>query len=160
MQNRFINYGNQFQFALENTDISTQWVFRIDADERLTEESAIEIENLCNENSHTDVNGIIFKLEVNFLGRSLKHGGSYPFKKLCIFKFGKAQMEDRYMDEQIVINEGRIIEMKTVSKHHDYKDLTFWIDKHNWYATRAAKDYLENRFTNQDTSNLDLQAKN
>src|SRR5690606_19035126 len=51
------------------------------------------------------------------------------------------------------------IEMNTVSKHHDYKDLSFWIDKHNWYATRAAKDYIEHVNTNEDISRLDFDSK-
>lgn len=156
----FINYGNQFQFALDNCDINTKWIFRFDADERLTSESSREIEYLCEMNKNTDVNGFIFKLEVNFLGRSLKHGGTYPFKKLCIFKRGFGFMEDRYMDEQIVLSEGRSIEMKTISKHEDYKDLSFWIQKHNWYATRAAKDYLENmNKKDDDITILDFPAK-
>jgi glycosyltransferase involved in cell wall biosynthesis len=159
-QHEFVNYGKQFQYALENLNINTKWVFRFDADERLTGEGAEELENLCEEHANTNVNGLIFKLEVNFLGKSLKYGGTYPFKKLCIFKFGKAFMEERYMDEQIVLSEGRSIEMKTVSKHHDYKDLSFWIQKHNWYATRAARDYFENRNNNSsDIKNLDTPAK-
>lgn len=156
----FINYGNQFQYAIDNCNINTKWVFRFDADERLTRESAIEIEELCKKHKDTDVNGFIFKLEVKFLGKSLKHGGTYPFKKLCIFKTGFGYMEDRYMDEQIVLTEGRSIEMKTVSKHEDFKDLSFWIQKHNWYATRAARDYFERQNSNEDDIiHLDLPAK-
>lgn len=157
--NEFINYGNQFQYALDNTSIETKWVFRLDADEQLTKKSREELRQLCLDNHNNDVTGIIFPLEVNFLGRSLKHGGVYPFKKLCIFKYGKAYMEDRYMDEQIVITDGRIIEMKEVSLHHDYKGLDFWINKHNWYATRAAKDYLLREKNGDDFSNLDRPAK-
>ncbi len=53
-------------------------------------------------------------------------------------------MEEREMDEQIILTEGLSVEMKNISKHEDFKDLTFWINKHNWYASRAAKDYLYN----------------
>jgi glycosyltransferase involved in cell wall biosynthesis len=158
-EHEFVNYGKQFQYALDNIDVKTKWVFRFDADERLTEESASELEKLCVENENTDINGFIFKLEVNFLGKSLKHGGTYPFKKLCIFKFGLGYMEDRSMDEQIILTEGRSIEMKTVSKHIDFRDLTYWIAKHNWYATRAAKDYFDNNGKPGDYSKLDYPAK-
>ncbi|WP_414838620.1 glycosyltransferase family 2 protein [Carnobacterium sp. TMP28] len=158
-QNEFLNYGKQFQFALDNTDITTQWIFRFDADERLTEESSIEINKLCSENKNTDINGLIFKLEVNFLGRKLKHGGTYPFKKLCIFKKDHAFMETRSMDEQIVLSDGKSIEMKSISEHNDYRDLTYWISKHNWYATRAAKDYLDFENEKINYTNLDFSAK-
>lgn len=157
--NHFVNYGVQFQWALDNTNIETNWVFRFDADERLTPESLAEIEVLCEQNKETNVNGIIFKLELNFLGKKLKHGGTYPFKKLCIFKFGKAYMELREMDEQIVINSGKIIEMKSISKHEDYKDLTTWINKHNWYATRAVSDYFSHVNKKLITKNMDFPSK-
>lgn len=158
-QHQFENYGKQFQWAIDNTEITTNWIFRLDADERLTVESATELEKLCNENDNTDINGIIFTLEVNFLGKKLRHGGTYPFKKLCIFKRGLAYMEERSMDEQIVLTKGRVIEMKNVSEHLDYRDLSYWISKHNWYATRAAKDYLDCKNKEVDYSNLDVPAK-
>nr|WP_307990896.1 glycosyltransferase family 2 protein [uncultured Niameybacter sp.] len=158
-EHEFENYGKQFQYAIDSVDINTQWVFRFDADERLTEEGSQELEDLCKKHENTDVNGFIFKLEVNFLGKSLKHGGTYPFKKLCIFKYGKAYMEERSMDEQIVLTKGRCIEMKTVSEHLDFRDLSYWISKHNWYATRAAKDYFDSIGKEIDYSKLDFPAK-
>lgn len=157
--NKFINYGNQFKYALDNIEINTTWVFRLDADEQLTPKSRKELSDLCDIHKNTDINGIIFPLEVTFLGKKLKHGGVYPFKKLCIFKYGHAYMEDRYMDEQLVLIDGKIVEMKEVSLHHDYKDLSFWIEKHNWYATRAAKDYLIRKDEGDAHTNLDLPAK-
>ena len=158
-KHEFINYGKQFQYALENTNINTKWVFRIDADESLTSESYEEIKQLIEKNNNTNVNGIVFCLNVTFLGKELRHGGMVPFKKLCIFKFGKAYMETRYMDEQIVLTEGDIIEMKTCAKHDDYKDLTYWINKHNWYATRAAKDYIEMHDKTENLQKLDTPSK-
>lgn len=132
-EHEFVNYGKQFQWAIDNTGITTKWIFRLDADERLTIDSAKELEKLCTENENTDVNGIIFTLEVSFLGKKLKHGGTYPFKKLCIFKKDMAYMEERSMDEQIVLKSGRSVEMKCVSEHLDFRDLSYWISKHNWY---------------------------
>lgn len=161
VQHKFVNYGAQFQWAITNLDISTKWIFRLDADERLTTESLNEIADLSEKNKDTDINGIIFPLEVSFLGKKLKHGGTYPFKKLCIFKTGKAFMEEREMDEQIILTEGISVEMKNISKHEDFKDLTFWINKHNWYASRAAKDYLYNleQSGGDDYKPLDTPAK-
>ncbi|MDM0948417.1 glycosyltransferase family 2 protein [Clostridium perfringens] len=153
---KFENYGKQFQWAIDNTDLDTKWIFRFDADERLTYESAAELKKLCIENENTDVNGIIFTLEVTFLGKKLKHGGTYPFKKLCIFKKDKAYMEERSMDEQIILKSGRCIEMKCVSEHNDFRDLSYWILKHNWYATRAAKDYFDHLESGDDYLNLDF----
>lgn len=158
---KFENYGKQFQWAISNLDINTKWIFRLDADERLTDNSLLEIMELSEKHSMSNINGIIFPLEVSFLGKKLKYGGTYPFKKLCIFKTGKAYMEEREMDEQIILTEGKSIEMKNISLHEDFKDITFWIDKHNWYASRAASDYLSNVNIKKmdDYKDLDLPAK-
>ena len=135
-------YAKQFLYGLENGNIDTKWVFRIDADEELTEESAKEIDRLCNENEDTDVNGIVVRFEVNFMGRPIRHGGVYPLRKLLLFKYGKGTIEDRCMDEHCILFEGRSVEVAHDSLHHDDKGLTAWIDKHNGYSTREMQDYF------------------
>lgn len=161
-QHEFLNQAKQFIYAMEAVDIQTTWVMRLDADERLTEASAAEIESLCDVNTDTDVNGLILRFEVTFMGKKLRHGGIYPFRKLLVFKRGKGQMEDRNMDEHIVLTCGKSVEVKSDSKHHDYKDLTYWIDKHNRYASREAMDYFQFRQEGQgaaDSKRLDITAK-
>ena len=143
-QHEFVNYSKQFLYGLNETGIDTKWIFRIDADERLTEASRAEIESLCELNMDTDVNGIILRFEVTFLGKKLRHGGIYPFRKLLVFKRGIGTIEDRYMDEHIVLAEGRTVEVKNDSEHHDFKDLAYFIQKHNWYSSREVLDYIEN----------------
>ena len=135
-------YAKQFLYGMEHGNITTKWVFRIDADEELTEESAAEIDRLCNENEDTDVNGIVVRFEVNFMGRPIRHGGVYPLRKLLLFKYGKGNIEDRCMDEHCVLFEGRSVEVTHDSLHHDDKGLTAWIDKHNNYSTREMQDYF------------------
>ncbi len=147
----FVNYSKQFLYGLNETGIQTAWVLRIDADERLTKASRAEVERLCEENKDTDINGIVLRFEVTFLGRKLRHGGIYPFRKLLVFKYGKGTIEDRNMDEHIVLFEGRSIEAKEDSEHHDFKDLNHFINKHNWYAGREVKDYIRNTETAQES---------
>ena len=135
-------YAKQFLYGMEHGNITTKWVFRIDADEELTKESAAEIDKLCNENEDTDVNGIVVRFEVNFMGRAIRHGGVYPLRKLLLFKYGKGNIEDRCMDEHCVLYEGRSVEVRHDSLHHDDKGLSAWIDKHNNYSTREMQDYF------------------
>jgi len=149
-EHEFVNYSKQFLYGLNETDIQTKWVLRIDADERLTDASRAEIEQLCEQHMETDVNGIILRFEVTFLGKKLRHGGIYPFRKLLVFKHGIGTIEDRNMDEHIVLSHGKTVEVKNDSEHHDYKDLTYWTNKHNWYASREVPDYMQNTKTNQE----------
>ncbi len=158
-QHEFVNYSKQFMYGMEMADIRTTWVLRIDADERLTEASAAEINTLCDKNMKTDINGLVLRFEVNFMGKKLRHGGIYPFCKLLVFKYGKGQIEDRNMDEHIVLSEGRSAKVKNDSEHHDYKDLTYWINKHNWYSSREVLDYYEHKDDRGDGNDLDAKAR-
>ncbi len=158
-QHEFINQAKQFIYGMEVANVETIWIMRIDADERLTEASAAEINELCGKNADTDVNGLVLRFEVNFMGKKLRHGGIYPFRKLLVFKNGKGYMEDRNMDEHIVLSEGRSIEVKNDSEHHDYKDLTYWISKHNCYASREVLDYYKFKDDRKNGKDLDSKAR-
>ncbi len=144
LQHSFENQAKQFIYALDNLAIYTQWIMRLDADEVISEEASREIEEICLSNMHTDINGIVVRFEVNFLGKKLRHGGIYPFRKMIVYKKDKGYMEDRAMDEHIVLKEGKSIQLKKDSFHRDYKDLTEWIDKHNKYSSREVNDYFSN----------------
>ena len=158
IQHEFVNQAQQFIYALDTLQITTKWIFRIDADERLTEKSAEELERLLTEHAEDDVNGIVVRFEVSFMGKRLRHGGIYPFRKLLVFKHGAAHMEARNMDEHIVLDFGRSVQMKNDCLHQDFKSLTAWIDKHNKYSNREALDYF-NREKSSERANLHTGAR-
>lgn len=157
-QNVFKNQAQQFKYGLEKLGIGTVWVLRMDADERLTPDSAEELKKTCEDNMETDINGIIVPFEVTFLGKKLKHGGIYPFKKLVAFKFGLAEIEERAMDEHIYLLNGKSVQLKNISLHLDYKDLTTWIDKHNKYSSREILDYFDDSKKKSKNKQLNLLA--
>lgn len=138
----FEHYAKQFNWALDNVNIETKWVYRIDADEVVTPELKKEIIEACKEHYNDDVNGLVMKFKIFFMGRFLKHGGIYPFYNLTIFKYGLGRYEDRAMGEHIVLSEGKTVDLVNDCLHYDFKSLSAWIDKHNWYATREVADYL------------------
>lgn len=157
IQHEFKNQAKQFIYAINNLDIDTQWIMRLDADEVISKEASLEIEDLCRANKGSDVNGIVVRFEVNFLGKKLRHGGIYPFRKMIIYKKDKGYMENRAMDEHIVLKEGKSVELKNDSFHRDYKDLSAWIDKHNKYSSREVNDYFSNNI--QESTKLNKSAK-
>lgn len=155
----FINYSKQYKYAVEIADVQTKWILRIDADERLTADSAEELNRLCNQNENTDVNGITLRFYNIFLDKPMLHGGMYPWKKLSVYKTGKGDIEDRNMDEHILIHSGRIVEAQKDSKHLAYRGITFFTDKCNWYSTREALDYFEHKNINIKNTSLKTRLK-
>lgn len=138
------NYAKQFNWALENCPIQTSWVFRLDADEYLTDEMIQEIGQtlpLVNEN----VSGMIFERKMVFLGRQINRG-NVQWNMLRLFRYGKGWCEDRWMDEHIVLTEGTSIQMKQHFVDDNINPLGWWIQKHNNYSIREAIDLLNLEF--------------
>nr|HPN72053.1 glycosyltransferase family 2 protein [Saprospiraceae bacterium] len=104
-QNPFVNQAQQFNWALENCDISTDWVIRLDADEYLTDELAKEIIPAIN-SATENTTGFYLKRRVYFMGKWIKYGGYYPTKLLRIWKKNCGKYENRWMDEHVILEVG------------------------------------------------------
>jgi len=140
-QRTFVNQAEQFNWALDNLNIKNDWILRLDADEYLTEELKQEIDRINLSSSQDDnINGYYMKRRVYFMGRWIKHGGYYPTRLLRLFRKGKARSELRAMDEHIVLSEGKAEKLKNDFIDDNKKDLTWWINKHNNYASREAEE--------------------
>lgn len=146
IQHKFESHAKQFIFALETLKIDSTWVVRLDADERITKESAEEIIKLAKENLDTDINGVYLNFEYRFLGKILRHGGVHPVRMLRMFKPDKCFVENKLMDEHIVVKSGKTKKMKTYCQHFDNKDISFWVDKHNRYSSNEMLDYNNNAY--------------
>ena len=144
--NEWVDYATQLNWGLNNTNITTEWTMRIDADEYLTPELCQELTErlpLLDES----ITGIELKRRAIFLGKWIKHGGIYPTILLRIFRTGKSYCEQTIMDEHMILTEGKSILFKYDFVNGDIKSLSWWIDKHNWYSDREVLDYLSK--TNQ-----------
>ena len=144
LQNKFINQAKQFQWALDNAPISGEWILRLDADEIIESDLATEIVQKLPALA-PDVVGINLKRKHIFMDRWVKHGGRYPLVMLRIWRKGHGRIENRWMDEHIVIWGGRTVTFKGGFADHNLNDLTFFTDKHNKYATREAIEILNQR---------------
>ena len=141
-QNKWLNnHAVQFNWGLEHCQISTDWVMRMDADEYVTPELSKEILKKLN-TLNSDITGIYVKRRVYFMGKWIKHGGYYPVWLLRIWRFKKGYCEERWMDEHIKITQGKTVMFDHDIIDHNNKNMTWWIDKHNNYATREAVDIL------------------
>jgi len=139
-EHEFESHAAQFNWALVNIDLNTSWVAKVDADEEFTPELADEIEEKL-ERLPENVNGIILRRRVYFMGRWLKHGGKYPELLLRIFRTGHGMSEMRMMDEHLIVTDGDVIQFKNDFMDNNNKRLEWWIGKHNWYSNKEVLDY-------------------
>ncbi len=75
-QNPFVHQVQQFNWALDNCEIKTDWLWRIDADEYIEDNLGFEVKKAI-EMCDNDVNGIYVNKKIIFLGKPLLHGGWY-----------------------------------------------------------------------------------
>lgn len=150
----FETHARQFNWALDNADISTAWCLRLDADERLTPALAVELEALMAEHAHDEVNGIVMRAWLYFMGRRLSHVKNMK-RKLMVFKTGLARSEDRNIDEHNVLLRGTTVQAKERFLHYDYKDMSHYIVKLNWYAGREVRDYFAHVEGREEKGGLD-----
>jgi glycosyltransferase involved in cell wall biosynthesis len=147
--NKWINYATQFNWAIENTHINTDWVIRVDADEYIDEELQKNLLTLSTFNK--EVIGIRIKRIMYFLDEPLKKGGMYPIWHLKIWRNKTAICEQRWMDERMVSTvQGKIENIEGNKIDNNLNKITWWTQKHNSYATREAIDILDRiyNFTN------------
>ncbi len=68
LQNKFVNYARQFQWALDNAPITASWIMRLDADEVVEPDLAVEIEQRLPQLPESVV-GVNLKRKHIFMGR-------------------------------------------------------------------------------------------
>jgi len=157
VQRKFINQAEQFQWAIDNLPFKSEWIMRLDADEYIEHSLQDEIKRklvvLPN-----NVDGVYLNRKHIFYEKWIKYGGRYPLKMLRIWRHGKGRVEQRWMDEHILLPEGaKCVNFKGGFFDANLKGISFFIDKHNLYATREAVDILNNKyglFTKDDSINM------
>lgn len=138
------NYADQFRWALENITTDAGWIMRLDADEIIAPDLAARLSAEL-PRLPPDIVGINIDRQHIFMGRWIRHGGRYPLRLLRIFRKGHGRIEQRWMDEHIVVEGGRTVHFTGGFADHNLNDLTYFTEKHNKYATREAIDILDQR---------------
>lgn len=147
VQRAFVNYADQFQWGLDNLPITAAWTMRLDADEIIDAPLGAEIvERLPVLSADLSVGGIDLKRRHVFMGRWVRHGGRYPLILTRFWRTGTGRIEDRWMDEHILISSGRTVLLENYFSDVNLGDLTFFTAKHNGYATREAIDALNEKY--------------
>lgn len=144
LKNTFVNQAQQFQWALENATHTSPWLMRLDADEIIEPDLALEISQKLSK-LPSDVVGINLKRKHIFMDRWVRHGGRYPLLMLRIWRNGQGRIENRWMDEHMIVWGGRTVTFDGGFADHNLQDLSYFIDKHNKYATREAIEVINQR---------------
>ena len=111
------------------------WVFSIDADERVTPELRAELQQAMRE---AEADGYYCPRLSQFCGRFIRHSGWYPDYVLRLFRRGTARFSDSLVHESVQLT-GRTSRLKSPLLHYSYLTPDDVVRKVEHYSTAAAQ---------------------
>lgn len=137
----FENYAKQRNWAQANLPLSYEWVFHVDADERVTPGLAAALKTFF-EHLPDDVDGLLVRRRIEFLGRHMRYGGIYPTYHCRIFKRSKGCCEDREYDQHYLVD-GKTDRLEADLTEVTATTLPSWTARHNRWAQMEANHYYQ-----------------
>lgn len=133
-------------WALANIPWRNEWVFILDADERITPELAEELRRTL---KAPDCDGYYVNRRFWFIDGWLNHCGYYPSWNLRCFRHARGRYEqlpgvadtqsgDNEVHEHVLL-QGRAGYLKADMEHYAFPNIDTWVQKHNRYANWEAK---------------------
>lgn len=142
----FETHPKQWNWALRNLPISSDWVLCLDADQCPTPELREEIRRVL-ALSTTDVDGFYLRQRYFFLGRWIRHGGHYSKYHLRLVRLRSAFCDEReYLDPRFSVK-GKTAALRCDLAEYNRKDddLATWTRKHLSHAARQALEEYRRR---------------
>ena len=130
VQRRFRGFGDQWNFAMQSLPVTAPWTFKLDPDERLSDELKESIAELT---SRTDIAGWTVRRRLWFMGHPL------PVVQVLLrgWRTGTCRFSDVLVNEHPLV-EGKLAHARGNLEHHDSPDLHHWYDKQNRYSSAEA----------------------
>ena len=130
--------GMNAQKAFAKSLAAHDWILNIDADERVTQELAIEIQDILERGG--DCDGYFIPRKVYYLGRWIEHSGWYPDYKLRFFKTNKGRWGGIDPHDEVVVD-GRVGYLKGDLHHYTYDSIEDHMATMNRFTCIAAEEY-------------------
>jgi (heptosyl)LPS beta-1,4-glucosyltransferase len=136
---KWLGYAAQKNFATEQA--TNDWVFNLDADERITPDLQRQIETL-KQSDNIDAAAFEMPRKVFYLGKWIKYSGWYPDYKIRLYNRTKGRWQGDYVHESVKVDgevkrlDGDILHytVRNASEHH------LRLDR---YTTLAAQEAFE-----------------
>ncbi len=139
VQNRFESHGKQRTWMLKEVETKYEWVYILEADERMTPELFAECLTAIKSGQAI---GYYVAERVMFLGKWIPHSTQYPRYQMRLFDKSKVWFDD-YGHTEREVCDGKTSFLKATYPHYTSgKGLSRWIEKHNRYSTDEAEETI------------------
>jgi len=116
---------------------TNEWVFSIDADERVTPELRTAIEAVLQDGGDARAAWRVSRLS-SYCGRFMRHSGWYPDHIVRLFRRGAARFSDDLVHERLLV-EGSIGRLDGELLHHAFDSMEEVLRKLDMYSTAGAQ---------------------
>lgn len=140
-QNRFVGFGTQRNWALENTEPKHSWILILDADERVTPELARELAQIAR-NAPDSVGAWRVRRRFYMWGRWLRHSSLYPTWVVRFIHRDRVRYVDRGHAETQAV-EGEVRDLKHDLIDENLKGIDEWFARQNRYSRKDLEYELE-----------------
>jgi (heptosyl)LPS beta-1,4-glucosyltransferase len=106
--NAWPGFGAQKQFAVEQA--KHEWIFSLDADERVSDELKRLIEELRKKPEGELADGYEIARRTYYQQRWIRGGGWYPDRQLRLFKKSRGRWKERHIHESVAMTNGARVE--------------------------------------------------
>ena len=135
------NHARQWNYAIKDTGISTEWVLALDADYYLTEEFIQELSQLM---LSRDIDGYTAAFQYCIFGHPLR-GTLYP-PVTVLFPIGKGQYLQEGHTQRVAID-GPVSNFASRILHDDRKPLSHWLQAQDLYMRLEAQHTTEQEWS-------------
>lgn len=139
----WLGFGRQKQFAAESA--SHDWIFSLDADERVSPELRDSIERLRDASPAARADGYRINRRTRYMNRWIRGGGWYPDAQLRLYDRTRGRWSDRRVHESVTMNAGaRVAHLAGDILHYSIPDAAYHhriIGER--YAPLAAREMFE-----------------
>ena len=129
-------FGAQKNFGLEQ--VRADWVLILDADERVEQALAEEIQQVLS-SPPSDVVAFRISRKNYFYGEWVRWGGAYPDYQIRLFQRGKASYNDVAIHENLLVD-GAVNSLSSPLKHYTERQITDHFRKFSLYTSLAASE--------------------
>ncbi len=135
VSHRFESHGRQRTWMLQDVPTKYEWVYILEADERMTPELFQEcLEAIQN----PDYIGYYVAERVLFMGQWIRRSTQYPRYQMRLFRKDKVWFDDYGHTEREVCDGSTHFLKETYPHYTCGKGMARWIEKHNRYSTDEA----------------------
>lgn len=142
VEQSWLGYAAQKNWALDHLPIQAEWILILDADEAVLPELREELLAAARPPTGSGPAGYFVNRYFIFLGRRIRHCGYYPSWNLRFFRRGQARYEERAVHEHMRV-EGTTARFRGHLEHHDRRGLEAYTAKHNRYSTLEAREIVD-----------------